>query len=253
MTRAYNPRMVIEGDGLPLVLVPGINGSGRLFYRQVPRLRTAYRVATYTLRDDAESMGALAEDLGAVVDAVAPPDGRALVVAESFGGAVALTFALEHPERVEALVILNSFPYFSPQARLRMALAGARLVPWAAMRVARQLTARRLHSRHTHHEEITRFIELTSDATRAGYLNRLRLLRTYDVRERLASLKSPTLFLAAEEDRLVPSVAQARLMAARVPHSQMRILAGHGHICLIAPDIDLAGIIHDWRTGAATL
>jgi hypothetical protein len=27
----------------------------------------------------------------------------------------------------------------------------------------------------------------------------------------------------------------------------MKILDGHGHICLIAPDVDLAAILQDWR------
>ena len=34
-----------------------------------------------------------------------------------------------------------------------------------------------------------------------------------------------------------------------VPSSVMRILRGHGHICLIAPDLDLAQILHEWRRG----
>ena len=36
-------------------------------------------------------------------------------------------------------------------------------------------------------------------------------------------------------------------MAARVPSSVMRILEGHGHICLIAPGLNLAQILHEWQ------
>ena len=93
-----------------MVLVPGMDGTGELFYRQVPRLERSYRVATYALREDAESLDLLAADLARVVDVVAPVERRAIIVGESFGGAVALTFALSHQERVGALVILNSFP-----------------------------------------------------------------------------------------------------------------------------------------------
>jgi hypothetical protein len=39
-------------------------------------------------------------------------------------------------------------------------------------------------------------------------------------------------------------------MAARVPASVVRILDGHGHICLIAPDLDLAEILNQWRETA---
>ena len=87
----YDPRVSIRGEGRAVVLVPGMNGTGELFYRQVPRLERSYRVATYTLREDAESLDLLAADLSHVVDVVAPIERRAIVVGESFGGAVALT------------------------------------------------------------------------------------------------------------------------------------------------------------------
>jgi pimeloyl-ACP methyl ester carboxylesterase len=227
-----------------------MNGTGELFYRQVPRLERSYRVATYALREDAESLDLLAADLARVVDVVAPIERRAIIVGESFGGAVALTFALSDPERVGALVILNSFPHFAPQIRLRLAIAGLAVLPWGAMPLVRQLTAFRLHSPHTHRAEVRQFIKLTVHATRDGYINRLKLLRRYDVRDRLHDIRQPALFLASEHDHLVPAVAQARYMANRVPSSVMRILKGHGHICLIAPDLDLAQILDEWQEGS---
>jgi hypothetical protein len=41
-------------------------------------------------------------------------------------------------------------------------------------------------------------------------------------------------------------VEQARLMSSLVPNGTMRVLEGHGHICLLAPDIDLCTIIEEW-------
>ena len=230
-----------------MVLVPGMDGTGQLFYRQVPLLAGTYRVATYALRDSARSMDVLIDDLAHVIDAVAPGSGRAIVIGESFGGALALTFALAHPERVRALVIVNSFPYFAPQIRLRLARIGLGLLPWGAMTLIRRMTAARLHSRHTHRDEIRRFLELTAKATRRGYLNRLRLLTQYDVRHRLGDVTAPTLLLAADLDHLVPSVAQAEFMSARIPDAALRVLDGHGHICLIAPGVDLAALLQAWR------
>jgi 3-oxoadipate enol-lactonase len=246
----YDLRVSIAGTGTPLVLVPGMDGTGALFYRQVPRLTAAgYRVATWAVRDEAPSMHVLVEDLHAVVDIVAPGPERAVVVGESFGGALALSFALAHPDRVSRLVILNSFPRFAPQFRLHLAIAGLSALPWGAMRLVRRLTAARLHSRHTHADDVREFRRLVARATRRGYIGRLRLLTEFDVRDRLSELQMPTLFLASDEDHLVPAVAQARDMAARVPGAAMRVLAGHGHICLIAPDLDLGRILDDWRSG----
>ena len=243
----YDPRTAIDGAGPPLVYVPGMDGTGLLFYRQIPALSRRYRVVTYTLRDAVPHMSALVEDLARVVRRASPDGEPAVVLGESFGGALSLSFALERPELVSRLVVLNTFPYFRPQARLRLAIAATRAIPWKTMGLVRRLAAFRLHSRYTHRTEIHRFYELTSRATREGYVNRLRILREYDVRDRLRELRAPTLFLAAELDHLIPSVQQARYMAARVPHSKMRMLEGHGHACLIAPNLDIAQILAEWR------
>ena len=250
MIDQYDPSLSIVGTGQPVILVPGMDGTGLLFYRQVPLLARSYRVITYALRDTAASMDVLVSDLARIIDTVEPIARRAIIVGESFGGALALSFALARPEQVSRLVILNSFPYFAPQRRLRLAAVGLGALPWGAMGLVRRLTAFRLHSPHTHRQEIDRFMELTARASRGGYINRLKLLMQYDVRHRLHELRAPTLFLAADRDHLVPSVAQARYMVARVPGSMLRVLEGHGHICLIAPDIDLEALLNESR-GAA--
>jgi pimeloyl-ACP methyl ester carboxylesterase len=246
MAPAYDPGVTIGGDGPPLVLVPGMDGTGELFYRQVPLLRATHRVATYRLRDDAASMAQLVDDLRSVVRAVAPT-GTATVVGESFGGAVALSLAITRPELVARLVIINSFPRFLPQLRLHLAILALQVAPWRVMPLVRRLTAFRLHSRHTHAADIRRFMQLTAGTTRAGYLGRLRILTRYDVRDGLETIHAPTLLLASDADHLVPAVPQARYMAARIPHATVRVLAGHGHICLIAPDLDLAQLLREWR------
>lgn len=244
-------RIRIEGAGPPLVLVPGMDGTGELFYRQVPLLARAYRVARYTLRDDAESMDVLVDDLAEVVRAVSPGGEPAVVVGESFGGAVALSFALARPDAVAALVVLNSFPRFLPQVWLRLAIVTLAAVPfpWQAMTIVRRLTAFRLHSRYTHRREIRRFLELTAATTRRAYLARLKILRRYDVRDHLPEIRVPTLFVASDRDHLVPAVAQARSMARRVAGAKVHVLEGHGHICLIAPNVDLAAILREWQAG----
>ena len=68
----YDWRLSVEGAGEALVLVPGMDGTGQLFYRQVPSLARTFRTATYALRSDARSMDTLVDDLGHVIDTVAP-------------------------------------------------------------------------------------------------------------------------------------------------------------------------------------
>ena len=249
-TSAYVPNVTTEGTGRPLVLVPGLDGTGRLFYRQVPLLAREFRVATYALRDSAPDMQTLVEDLASVVRELGNGE-PAVIVGESFGGTLAMSFTLAHPDLVRALVVVNSFPYFRPHYRLRLAVAALGLVPWGVMAIVRRLTAFRLHSRYTHRHELERFLRETGFTTREGYISRLKILQQYDVRERLHEVNVPTLFLAADQDHLVPSVKQATYMVAQVPHGRLRILEGHGHICLIAPNLDLRHILSEWQFGAA--
>ena len=42
------------------------------------------------------------------------------------------------------------------------------------------------------------------------------------------------------------AVAEARKMSSATPQATLRILEGHGHICLIAPDLDLSTILEEW-------
>ena len=230
----------------PLVLVPGIDGTGLLFYRQLPLLERRYAVTTTRLRDDAARMGELVEDLHAAVSAAAPDGQPVTLLGESFGGALTLSYAVAHPERVARLVIVNSFAHFGSKARLLVGYHLLRAMPWGLMPVVRHVNASRMHSPQTSREEIRRFLGVMRGTTRDGYLSRLRILRDYDIRGRLPEITSPTLFLAADCDHLLPSVQQARLMQSLTPGSAMRVLEGHGHSCLIAPDLDLGSILEDW-------
>jgi pimeloyl-ACP methyl ester carboxylesterase len=116
---AYDPRITVHGNGPAVVLVPGMDGTGALFYRQTPALARSYRVATYALRDSAATYEELHDDLARVIDRVSPDGSPAILIGESFGGTLALSFTLARAERVSSLVVLNSFAHFDPQIRLQ--------------------------------------------------------------------------------------------------------------------------------------
>lgn len=114
----------VEGTGPDLVLIHGANGSLRDFsFDLVHRLKDRYRVITLdrpglgwsersrpeyggVWNAAAESPAAQARLLQGAADAVGVT--RPIVVGHSFGGAVALAWALERPEDTAALVLLGA-------------------------------------------------------------------------------------------------------------------------------------------------
>lgn len=239
-------RYHVEGQGPALLMVPGLDGTALFFYRQIPRLAPKFRVVSLLLPDDEDcTMASLVSSLRAVADAVSP-DESVLLCGESFGGALSLSFALEHPERLRGLVILNSFPRVRQRLQIRLGPRLLRLMPWGAMSLVRQFTESKMHTPHTRPEDLKEFHERSRAIGRTGYIRRLEILKSYDIRDRLHEIETPTLFLAADQDHLVASVKEARYMAARMPHATVRVLEGYGHICLINHDFDLRTAIEPW-------
>jgi 3-oxoadipate enol-lactonase len=229
-----------------IVLVPGLDGTAQFFYRQIPQLSKKLRVVTHPLPDDPEcTMHSLVSELETVIAALAPEE-DVFLCGESFGGALSLSFALEHPNLLRGLVILNSFPRVRKRFQLCLGPALLKLMPWGAMSTVRRFTEWKLHTSTTLEEDLQTFHERSRAIGRQGYIRRLEILQSYDIRSRLHEIELPTLFLAAAEDHLVPSVAEARYMSERMPRAEMRVLEGFGHICLIHHDFDLLGLIEPW-------
>jgi 3-oxoadipate enol-lactonase len=233
------------GADPPVVLVPGLDGTALLFYRQVPLLARRFDVVAFPLPDDPDAtMTSLVEGLRRLVVEVSRRG--AILCGESFGGALSLSFALAHPGLVRGLVVLNSFPWVRDRLKLSLAPRALRVLPWAAMPLVRRFTEARLHSPHALAEDLAEFHERSRQIGRQGYIRRLEILRGYDLRERLHEIEAPTLFLAGDRDQLVPSVEWGRFMAERVPNATLRVLEGYGHVCLINHDLDLLEIVAPW-------
>ena len=51
-----------------------------------------------------------------------------LVVGESFGGLIALQFALDYPGKIKNLALINTFPFYRRRVRIALACRWARLL-----------------------------------------------------------------------------------------------------------------------------
>ncbi|HEV2664114.1 MAG TPA: alpha/beta hydrolase [Blastocatellia bacterium] len=236
----------MEGSGPLLVYIAGMDGTGELFYKQAPALARTYRVVTFRQREDGRFTY---DDLTGDVAAIIRNNGesRATIVGESFGGTIALQFAIRFPEMVERLVVVNSFPRFRPRWKIEIAAAFAPIVPhrltWLLRRGANMLG---LMQDGVSAEDRRRFFQVVRGVNHEAHSRRLRLIAELDIENRLSEIRAPTLFIAGAKDYLVKSVREARLMAARLGGADVKIIDGAGHACLLGNKVILADLLADW-------
>jgi len=119
------------GEGEPLVLLHGISGGRRLFFRVVPLLAQRYRVIVPLLRGEEIpasrfSLDDLLDDVGALLESLALEE--VTLYGASFGGYVALAYGGRCDPRVTKIVTQGAFPHFELRLLDRVALYGSYLM-----------------------------------------------------------------------------------------------------------------------------
>ena len=229
----------VEGSGPAIIYVPGLDGTGQLFFKQIPGLALDHRVVTFRSRDHGKfTYDDLTDDLAAIIQDLGEP--RATIVGESFGGTVALWFALRYPQMVQRLVVVNSFPRFRNRVTIKLGCRLASGLPFRLLlpfrRAANLLGLLVDEVKLEDREFFWRTIRTVSPE---AYARRLQLIRELDVEPRLSEINAPTLFIAGARDLLVPSVREAQTMAAQMPNATVKVIRGAGHVCLMGSRVRL--------------
>lgn len=246
----------------PLLLISGLNGLARPWQAVVPSLAAHYRVITHDHRGLGKSarwqgeysVEQIASDVIALMDGLGIP--RAHIVGHSLGGAVAQAIAIDHPQRVDHLLIYASWagpePYFTRvmrmrremllglgvEAFLRTGAIGIYPPDWIA----------------AHHRELDAQLPAMVQAFAGvpSMLGRMDACLAHDRRLSLAQIKAPTLVLGIEDDMSTPAYGSAAL-AQDIPGAQLRLLPYGGHNAhVVVPDQVSAVILGFLPEKAAT-
>ena len=202
----------IEGNGEPLVLIPGFASGLSLWSRQVPALSRNFRVITFDPRgicasdkpDGPQTIVLLADDLAHLLQAL----GIAIahVVGVSFGGFVAQEFALKYPSMTRKLVLCcTSFGGPNHVLSERVELASTR--------------------------------ELNAEQFDAAI--------GFNAESRVERIGSPTLVVSGDADGIVP-VQNSRNLAAKIPGATLRVIEGGSHTFFIERADEFNQLVKDF-------
>jgi pimeloyl-ACP methyl ester carboxylesterase/DNA-binding CsgD family transcriptional regulator len=183
------------------------------------------------------SLDVLVDDLEAVI--AASGHERFALLGVSGGGAVAIAYAVRHPERVTHLVLYGTYARgrwkrdLSDQQREEAELLQSLIrVGWGRDDPIFRRVFTTLFMPGATQEQMDWFDELERVSAAPEDAERLReAWSDIDVTELLPLVTTPTLVAHARDETAVP-FAEGRLLAARIPGARFLPLQGHNHILL---------------------
>jgi pimeloyl-ACP methyl ester carboxylesterase len=238
------------GHGLPLVIVPGIQGRWEWHRPAIHEMAKRCRVLTFSYDDidrspatglSSSCIDAYCQQIHEVLERTGVE--RAAICGISYGGLVAATFAARHPERVSALILASALPpTWKPDARIRAYLTSPRLMlplflvgslrMWPEIaRASRHAGAAVMTAGRHAWNALTHMFSPTLMARRAAGLAHENLSA------QVTSIAAPALIIVgdADADRIVP-VALTLEYKRFLPAARVVTLERTGHLgCVTKP------------------
>ena len=147
----------------------------------------------------------------------------------SLGGMVGMALALQAPERIDRLVLCCTSAHLGPPELWseRAALVRAEGPEAIVDAVLGRWFTERFHVEQP--DTVARFREMITGTPREGYASCCDAIREWDARERLHTIQTPTLVIAAALDPATPP-EHGRLIADAVPGARLVVLAEAAHL-----------------------
>lgn len=213
--------------------------------------------ATYTVAQMADDLDALRRHLG-----LGPID----VLGHSFGGKVAMVFALRHPCSLRRLVLSNcaAAPAFGHDARAAVErLASPEQLALLPSMFTGRITSRPewdawwrvcmpLYFRHPDPDVVAGIAARGTGAYEVAMHMFAGELSRFDVRDRLGDITAPTLIVAGRHDWVTPP-GQAEDIHQRVPGSQLVVLEDSGHMGFVEEQATYLDHVRRFLTAATPL
>jgi 3-oxoadipate enol-lactonase len=240
----------VSGDGQPLILITGFASAQNLWYSQVRAFSRYYRVVTFDNRGYGKSdrppgpytTKMMASDTIALMDRLGIE--KAHIVAGSMGGMIAQEMAIDHPQRVNKLVLFCTTAGGQPWRDMLFDLIEASDPGWNRSRS--DLTGANLQefmvamaSRSFNGMFYQLFvIPLVKLQARLGRVKvpvgQLEAMISHNTLERLDRIQAPTLVLAGGKDRVMPPHS-SEVLASRIKGAKLMVVEGGAHALAAGP------------------
>ncbi|TNE83290.1 MAG: alpha/beta fold hydrolase [Gammaproteobacteria bacterium] len=226
---------VDEGQGEPLILLHGLGVCRRDWEPQIEYFRQHWRVIAPDFRghgdsgkpDGPYSVMQHAADIVALMDALDIPSAH--IVGLSMGGMVAFQMAVDCPERLRSMTIVNSGPALPNDSFAAKKMLWSRLsaIHLLGMRTYGHKVAANMFPGEGREALIEMFAEQIASNPKRIYLKNLKSLFGWGVLDQLAAIETPTLMLTGDRDYSPVAVKQAVVSA--MQQAQLVVIADSGH------------------------
>jgi pimeloyl-ACP methyl ester carboxylesterase len=258
--------IVERGQGVPMIVVPGLQGRWEWMAPAIDALAAYGRVLTYSLADERTSGCRCETSLGfdaylAQLDELYAQVGldQAVLVGVSYGGLIAAEYAARRPERLLGLVLASALPPgWEPDARARFYLRAPRLLspvfvlgsPLRMYPELRAATGSLAALARTAVAQGLRVLRAPMSPTRMA--RRLAWCSAHRFSPRLPH-DVPALVVTGEPglDRVVPPGTTARYLEL-LPQARLETLPRTGHIGLVTRPPAFASLVGGFARACGT-
>jgi pimeloyl-ACP methyl ester carboxylesterase len=249
-------------DAPPLLLIHGSNSSLHTWEPTIDELAGRYRIISFDMPGHGLSGPSKSRDYRAgptidstlrVLDAVGVE--RATWVGSSMGGWIAWRAALDVPDRVAGLVLVDATGAEADVemnlylgAQLAETWLGAKLMPYITpvSLVRKSLEQSVAEPSQLNNLTIARYWELLRfPGNRQATVDRASVDREPAAWSRIGSLRTPTLIIWGDQDQIVP-LPFAEAFHKAIPRSTLAIMKKTGHLPMEERPVDFARILDDW-------
>ena len=240
----------VYGKGPPLILITGFASAQSLWYSQVRAFSRDYRVVTFDNRGFGKSdkppgpysTKMLAGDTIALMDCLGIE--KAHILGGSMGGMVAQEMAIDHPQRVNKLVLSSTSAGGQSLRDMLFDLIEAATPGWnrsradlasANLQELMVAMASRSFNGKLYQVFIMPLVKLQARLGRVKVpVGQLEAMLSHNALERLDRIQTPTLVLTGSEDRVMPPHS-SEVLASRIKGAKLVVIEGGAHALAAGP------------------